>query len=70
MVFVLVGVRTCRHAGLRGLAGFRKAVERAMIALTSLDIPVFNNIVQDQREVNGKTIVDYRLSRSRVISRR
>lgn len=49
--------------GYEGLAGFRKAVERAMIALTSLDIPVFDNIVQDQREVNGKTIVDYRLSR-------
>jgi DNA-damage-inducible protein D len=49
--------------GYEGLTGFRKAVERAMIALTSLDIPVFDNIVQDQREVNGKTIVDYRLSR-------
>jgi DNA-damage-inducible protein D len=49
--------------GYEGLAGFRKAVERAMIALTSLNIPVFDNIVQDQREVNGKTIVDYRLSR-------
>lgn len=49
--------------GYEGLTGFRKAVERAMIALTSLNIPVFDNIVQDQREVNGKTIVDYRLSR-------
>jgi DNA-damage-inducible protein D len=49
--------------GYESLSGFRKAVERAMIALTSLNIPVFDNIVQDQREVDGKTIIDYRLSR-------
>ena len=49
--------------GYEGLNGFRKAVERAMIALTSLNIPVFDNIVQEQREVDGKTIIDYRLSR-------
>lgn len=49
--------------GYESLNGFRKAVERAMIALTSLNIPVFDNIVQEQREVAGKTIVDYRLSR-------
>lgn len=34
-----------------------------MIALTSLNIPVFDNIIQEQREVDGKTMVDYRLSR-------
>ncbi len=49
--------------GYEGLNNFRKAVERAMIALTSLNIPVFDNILQEQREVDGKTIVDYRLSR-------
>ena len=49
--------------GYESLNGFRKAVERAMMALTSLDITVFDNIVQEQREVGGKTIVDYRLSR-------
>ena len=49
--------------GYESLNGFRKAVERAMIALTSLNIPVFDNIIQEQREVDGKTIVDYRLSR-------
>jgi DNA-damage-inducible protein D len=49
--------------GYESLTGFRKAVERAMIALTSLNIPVFDNIVQEQREVDGKTIIDYRLSR-------
>ncbi|MSU57370.1 MAG: damage-inducible protein D [Pedosphaera sp.] len=49
--------------GYESLNSFRKAVERAMIALTSLNIPVFDNIVQEQREADGKTIVDYRLSR-------
>ena len=49
--------------GYESLNGFRKAVERAMMALTSLNITVFDNIIQEQREVDGKTIVDYRLSR-------
>ncbi len=49
--------------GYESLNGFRKAVERAMMALTSLNITVFDNIIQEQREVGGKTIVDYRLSR-------
>lgn len=49
--------------GYESLNSFRKAVERAMIALTSLNIPVFDNILQEQRELDGKTFVDYRLSR-------
>jgi DNA-damage-inducible protein D len=49
--------------GYESLNGFRKAVERAMMAFTSLNIPVFDNIVQAQREVNGKLITDYKLSR-------
>ena len=49
--------------GYESLHGFRKAVERAMMALTSLNIPVFDNIVQEQREVGGKLVVDYKLSR-------
>jgi len=49
--------------GYESLNGFRKAVERAMIALTSLNIPVFDNIVQEQREAGGKLMVDYKLSR-------
>lgn len=34
-----------------------------MMALTSLDIPIFDNIVQQQRELDGKQVVDYKLSR-------
>jgi DNA-damage-inducible protein D len=49
--------------GYESLNGFRKTVERAMMALTSLDIPIFDNIVQEQREIGGKSVVDYKLSR-------
>ena len=49
--------------GYESLNGFRKAIERAMMALTSLNIPVFDNIVQTPREVDGKTVADYKLSR-------
>jgi DNA-damage-inducible protein D len=49
--------------GYESLNGFRKAVERAMMALTSLNIPVFDNIVQEQRDLDGKLAVDYKLSR-------
>ena len=49
--------------GYESVNGFRKAVERAMMALTSLNIPVFDNIVQEQREVDGKLVTDYKLSR-------
>jgi DNA-damage-inducible protein D len=49
--------------GYENLNGFRKAIERAMMALTSLNVPVFDNIVQEQREVGGKLVADYKLSR-------
>jgi DNA-damage-inducible protein D len=49
--------------GYESLHSFRKAVERAMVTLTSLNVPVFDNIVQEQRHVGGKTLTDYRLSR-------
>ncbi len=49
--------------GYESLNGFRKAIERAMMALTSLNILVFDNIVQAPHDVDGKTVADYRLSR-------
>lgn len=45
------------------VGNFRKAVERAMIALNSLNIPVFDNIVQVPREIEGRSVQDYKLSR-------
>jgi len=34
-----------------------------MTALTTLNIPVFENIVQEARELDGKQVADYKLSR-------
>lgn len=49
--------------GYESVQTFRKAVERAMMALNSLNIPIYENIVQAPREVEGKEVVDYKLSR-------
>jgi DNA-damage-inducible protein D len=49
--------------GYEGLNGFRKAIERAMVALTSMNVPIIENIVQHEREVDGKKTLDYKLSR-------
>jgi DNA-damage-inducible protein D len=49
--------------GYDGLNSFRKAIERAMVTLTSLNVPIIDNIVQEQRTEDGKTFLDYKLSR-------
>jgi DNA-damage-inducible protein D len=49
--------------GYESLHSFRKAVERAMVTFTTLNIPVFENIVQEPRVIAGKTVSDYKLSR-------
>ena len=49
--------------GYENISNFRRAVERAMITLTTLNIPFVDNIVAEQREVGGRTITDYKLSR-------
>ena len=49
--------------GYESLHSFRKAIERAMVTLTSLNVPIFENIIQEQRIVDGKTVNDYKLSR-------
>ncbi len=49
--------------GYESLHGFRKAVERTMIALTSLNIPIVENILHETRKLDGKTVTDYKLSR-------
>jgi DNA-damage-inducible protein D len=49
--------------GYESLHSFRKAIERAMVTLTSLNVPIFDNIIQEQRTVNGKSLSDYKLSR-------
>lgn len=49
--------------GYESLQGFRKSIEKAMAALMSLNIPVMDNIIQTSRDVAGKTVQDYKLSR-------
>lgn len=49
--------------GYESLQSFRKSVDKAAVALTSLNIPVFENIVQHPREIAGKSVTDYKLSR-------
>jgi DNA-damage-inducible protein D len=49
--------------GYDGLNSFRKAIERAMITFTTLNIPISDNIVQVARVLAGRTVQDYKLSR-------
>jgi DNA-damage-inducible protein D len=49
--------------GYDGMANFRKAVERAMLTLTTLGIPIFENIVQVPRSSGARQFDDYKLSR-------
>jgi DNA-damage-inducible protein D len=49
--------------GYESLHSFRKAIERAMVTLTSLNVSIFENIIQEQRALDDKTIIDYKLSR-------
>jgi len=49
--------------GYADINSFRKAIDRAMVALTNLNIAVFDNITQEQRELDGKRVTDYKLSR-------
>src|SRR5438876_906937 len=41
--------------GYDGLHSFRKAIERAMVTLTTLNVPIFENIIQEPRMVDGKS---------------
>jgi DNA-damage-inducible protein D len=49
--------------GYEGLNGFRKAIERTMMALTSMNVPIIENIVQQEHEIGGRQVLDYKLSR-------
>ncbi|MCX6909278.1 MAG: damage-inducible protein D [Verrucomicrobia bacterium] len=49
--------------GYDGFHAFERAVNRAMLTLNTLNVPIFDNIVQVEREVDGKTVRDFKLSR-------
>ena len=46
-----------------GQPSFQKAVTRAMIVCHSLNIDQCDNFVQERREVDGKVVADFKLSR-------
>lgn len=49
--------------GYESLDSFRKAVHKAMIACDALGIPLVDNFVQERRTVNGRELLDFKLSR-------
>lgn len=42
---------------------FKKVVQKAVATCTTLNIDIFDNFVQERRDMKGKPFVDYRLSR-------
>lgn len=52
-----------RMLGYESFGPFRKAIERAMSTLTTLGIPVHENIISEARSVDGKAFEDFKLSR-------
>lgn len=49
--------------GYQSWGSFHKAVQKAISACTSLNINIFDNFVQLNRDVGGKSCSDYKLSR-------
>ena len=49
--------------GYKNLSSLTNAINKAVTVITNLNIDVFDNIVQEHREINGEKIKDYRLSR-------
>jgi DNA-damage-inducible protein D len=52
-----------RMLGYESLIAFQKAINKAISACTALNIPVIENFIQEQRTVDGKPQLEYRLSR-------
>lgn len=49
--------------GYQNWDSFRKVIQRAIAACTSLNIDILDNFVQERRDKEGKSLLDYRLSR-------
>jgi DNA-damage-inducible protein D len=49
--------------GYQSFEGFQKAIQRAIAACVSLGLDVMENFEQVKREVDGKTVTDYKLNR-------
>ena len=51
------------HLGYQDFGSFEKAVNRAIRACTTLTVPIFDNFQQEEREIDGRRVRDYKLSR-------
>lgn len=49
--------------GYKEMKSFQKVLDRATKAFVSLNIPHYENIIAEQRELNGHTTQDFKLSR-------
>ena len=49
--------------GYEGLESFRKCMNRAMAACAQLQIPIHETFISVSREVGGKTVEDFKLTR-------
>ncbi len=49
--------------GYQSEASFNGVIQRAISACSTLKVDIFDNFVQESREVDGKRITDYKLSR-------
>lgn len=49
--------------GYESLKGFNKALNKATATCITLGLPVVDNFIQVEREVDGKKVFDYKLSR-------
>lgn len=49
--------------GYESFASFENAINRAIQACATLKIPIMDNFVQEEREIQGRTMRDYKLTR-------
>ncbi len=49
--------------GYESFEGFRKAINRAMVACDTLNIPIDDNFTATKRDIDGRQVSDYKLTR-------
>ena len=52
-----------RLLGYENMTSFQRAINKAMTTSNTLNIPILDNFVQEQRLVNNKAYMDFKLSR-------
>jgi DNA-damage-inducible protein D len=49
--------------GYESMSSFQRAINKAMTTCNTLNIPIIDNFLQEQRIIEGRPIMDFRLSR-------